>query len=200
MATSNATKHNTSYAFIPPPMSLYRPSIPAQTLLGNQSPPYSIDKYTWTVHMSASKILGVHTLCFTPSLRSNYYCFWLFLDQSRWQGHLHLMDCHIGLFDDMTPNKWRKRRSQGHGDDPRSTQLPMLTTLHWEPMTLHLITTHGRFRCYILSMKLYPWPYALRATESSCWKADVVDMVSIPVTLPLRLALASSRVVLNFTL
>jgi hypothetical protein len=46
---------------------------------------------------------------------------------SQWQGHRHLMNCHIGFFYDMTPNKWRKGRSQSHGDNPRSTQVPMLT-------------------------------------------------------------------------
>jgi hypothetical protein len=89
----------------------------------------------------------------------------------------------------MAPNKCRKSRSHGHGDYPRSTQVPMLTALHWEPMTLHLITTHAWFKCYILSIKLCPWPCALRVTESSCWKADVADLVSMPMTLSLRLTL-----------
>jgi hypothetical protein len=37
---------------------------------------------------------------------------------------------------------------------PRSTQVPMLTTFHREPMTLHLIRIHAKFKCYILSIKL----------------------------------------------
>jgi hypothetical protein len=42
----------------------------------------------------------------------------------------------------------KEKRSQGHDDDPRSTQVQMLTTFHWEPMTLYLITTHARFKYY----------------------------------------------------
>jgi hypothetical protein len=46
-----------------------------------------------------------------------------------------------------------------------------------------------RFKCYILSMNLCPWPCALRVTGSSCWKTDVANLVTVLVTLPLRLAL-----------
>jgi hypothetical protein len=62
--------------------------------------------------------------------------------------HTHLTSCCMvgviySFFNDITLNKWRKRRSHSHGDDVRSTQIPMLTTLYWEPMTLHLIATNA---------------------------------------------------------
>jgi hypothetical protein len=53
----------------------------------------------------------------------------------------------------------------------------------------HLITTYAIFKCCILSMKLCPWPCALGVTGSSYWKADVADLITVPMTLPLRLAL-----------
>jgi hypothetical protein len=46
-----------------------------------------------------------------------------------------------------------------------------------------------RFKCYILSMKLCLWPCALRVRGSSCWKTDVANLVTVLVTLLLRLAL-----------
>jgi hypothetical protein len=54
----------------------------------------------------------------------------------------------------------------------------------------HLITTHTRHKCYIISMKLCLWNCALGVKMSLFWKADVADFVTVSMKLPLRLALS----------
>jgi hypothetical protein len=53
----------------------------------------------------------------------------------------------------------------------------------------HLITTHTRHKCYIMSMKLCLWNCALRVKLSLCWKVEVADLITVSMKLPLRLAL-----------
>jgi hypothetical protein len=96
--------------------------------------------------------------------------------------------CRHGLTDYYRKWIWhqineRERTSKGHGDDSRWVQLPILMTLDWLMMI-----SNARFKWCILSLKLYPWTWALRVTESSCWKADVADLVTVPMTLALWLA------------
>jgi hypothetical protein len=56
--------------------------------------------------------------------------------------------------------------------------------MRWEVMrgSSQLPRTLWEVKCWILSMKLCPWPCALRMTGSSCWKADVGNLVPVSMT------------------
>jgi hypothetical protein len=41
----------------------------------------------------------------TPNFGAEAHWSCSILGESQWHGHRHLMDCHIGFFNDMTPNK-----------------------------------------------------------------------------------------------
>jgi hypothetical protein len=56
--------------------------------------------------------------------------------------------------------------------------------MRWEVMrgSWWLPRTLWEVKCWILSMKLCSWPCALRVTWSSCWKADVANLVPVSMT------------------